>query len=710
MSDAKTALQQGDWGRAARLFEEEGALKQAADLHHKLLDLPNAARLYLACGDVVTALACAVGANNRALELDTLRAALAVSTSMQASAAASEMERRQRLDLAAPLWDAAGEPEHAATAYEGCGQLATAARRWLTVGNHRTAGQLLERHLEGAPEDLQARLELGTVLARFGRHDAATPLLRKAAVDPRLADTALRRLALSFAAQGHPHAAQRVLEELAAVAPDAPKDLLALGSLEEAVPTSREKSGLRVHSRYVLLAPRAASSLGDSYLAYDEFEDRRVLLTLFKPAVAQSQALRRFAGTARAANALDSPLLVPLVEFNLAAGFVVTALPAGQPLEAWIKQGGPPAPGAVVMGVADTLWQLHRRGLVHGALNLASIHATLAGGTQLTETGAGQLLTLRETESQGLQTSLATLSPEVVGGQEPGAPADQFALAALTYFLATGHWPQPSQSPRYQPPSQLGAPATLDMALERALSARPADRWPDVRVFQEHLPQALVLAHRHSLAPTPVATVARGERFEPVGPTRVLGPLVWVHLRDTVLDRDVAQASGTAEAMAFLRALADVPFGSDRVLELQEDLTRALVLCAAAPPPSNEDAWLHVARALAAVHRAGLAFGSTLEARLAQGPRLRVVDFPPAEPGDRPEQEADVGTLAQRITHALGLAPPSGIRDAASLAEWLAESRASRAAMVASQAGAQWVSTPGDALQAALAQLRLEST
>ena len=97
------------------------------------------------------------------------------------------------------------------------------------------------------------------------------------------------------------------------------------------------------------------------------------------------------------------------------------------------------------------------------------------------------------------------MAPEQAAGttEEIDHRADQFALAAVSYRLLTGHQPFTgvdaaalihqvlNETPR--PPSQwtpaLGA--EVDAVIARGMSKRPADRYPDVMGFADALRDAL---------------------------------------------------------------------------------------------------------------------------------------------------------------------------------------------------------------------------
>lgn len=692
---AEAAQQQGDWARAAHLWEDAGEPGRAAELYARLLQFADAARAHLAAGQLTRGVLAAARAGSVEAEGHALDHARRHGDPATLAATARALEDLGRTDLAAPLWDAAGDVESAARAHEAAGQLHTAARRWLACGNHRNAGVLLERHLLTHPTDAAAMLELGTVLGRFGKHDNAAVLFRRAASDTRLTEAALRRLAVTFWAQGHPHAAERVLEELAEVAPHAPRDMLTLAALEREPAGGTERAGTRIDRRYLLVRPLSAGSLGDTYLAHDEFTDRRVQLTLFRPSVVQSHALRQYAAVRHAAQSLALPELVALLEFNLAQGFVASALPSGVPLEEALRRGLVTQPDRVVRAVGTALEALHRRGLHHGALHPGCVHVSDVGLVQVGDVGAGLLLALRETESLGLDSALATLAPEVVGGGMPGPPADQYALAAITYRLVAGAWPASSTSPRYRPVQDPVANA----ALVRALSSIPSERFPTVAAFLGALPQVTGTVAR-SLPPN-VEAAPQGPRLQHDAPPQVAGMVRWQPHTDTTLGRRVWVASGAPGSLAAFRVVAPLVGGLQRVLELSLDASRAVFDEPVRTPGMDPHQALlllaQAARALETLHAQALSLGEHRTRHLtAEGPPVLLWHgLPPPSAGGAAEQALDVARLRSL---AVPLLPPGTVApEAASagpLAAWLA---AQAQQGVAADAARRWDAAGGRA-------------
>lgn len=620
------ALVAGDWARAAAMLREAGRWAEAGQVEERMLEFTAAAESYLHAGQPDAALRCGLRAGNRMLEARVMEEVLRDLSPTRLLNVRTLLQQARRADLLARVLEAAGETEAAAHAREQGGDLAGAARLWLSVGNHRQAGRLLEAHLQASPSDTQAMLELGGILCGFARFDGAAAWLRRASFNPELAGASLRRLALCLAEAGHPHGAERVLEELRVSTPSA--DLASLAALGR---TTHGQS-TRVARRYLLLSPRAASSLGDSYLAQDELEDRRVQLTLFRPAIAKADALQAFARMARAASAVEVPHLLRVVEVNLPEAFMVTALPRGRSLEEWLEQGDLPPVDATLRAVGRALEALHRRGLFHGALNLTNIHCTHEAEVEVAEVGGGLLAGLRETESAGLQASLSLVAPEVMAGAPAGPAADQYALAGVVYRLVTGVLPQPAHSPRWRAPSQLVAVArSLDEPLTRALSPRPQERFATITQFLDALPPDVgrwSQPPRRRTAPTLAALPS--QRFHGTeGSAVTVDGVQWQRAVDTWLGREVALGLARPGALGCLGAFAEAAAGVDPIMELDAARSRCVVEVAR-PWPAGGTAdemalgLTEVGMALAALHASGWTLGPPHPARLSSSLPVRL--------------------------------------------------------------------------------------
>ena len=119
----------------------------------------------------------------------------------------------------------------------------------------------------------------------------------------------------------------------------------------------------------------------------------------------------------------------------------------------------------------------------------------------------GQLLLLPEQAAllpgvprQRLPVEAIPLAPELRGSGAVDGRADQFALAALVYWLLGGRWPEVAcagtgESTRYVPLASFmaGLPAGWDGVLARALAPQPAARFTALSEWRQALHQPLGL-------------------------------------------------------------------------------------------------------------------------------------------------------------------------------------------------------------------------
>ena len=167
-------------------------------------------------------------------------------------------------------------------------------------------------------------------------------------------------------------------------------------------------------------------------------------------------------------------------------------------LLSWVAEHGP-VEGVTILAWLEQLIAatrgLQRRGMQGLWLDPRSI---------LLDDG-GRLLLLPEHAAllpgvprQPLPEHALPLAPEVRAGQALDGRADQFALAALVYWLVCGRWPEVAQvdaghNSRYVPLAQFAVrvPSGWDGVLARALAPRPQARFDALSEFQQALQQPL---------------------------------------------------------------------------------------------------------------------------------------------------------------------------------------------------------------------------
>ena len=207
------------------------------------------------------------------------------------------------------------------------------------------------------------------------------------------------------------------------------------------------------------------------YLAWDG-ADRPVTLK----AVARQQlgpAADRFARAAETAMQLEHSHILPPFRFGGSEQFVwyATKRVDGRSLESMLETVGSLELSTCVRileQVASALDHAHRRGLGHGGLRSDCVIVGANEWVQVSDFMVGGVF---------------QLPPDEVRASEPGPRADQYALAALAYECLTG------TPARDAPPlsrlldGRSDIPLHVSQALRRAVSSRPAERFPTVLDF-----------------------------------------------------------------------------------------------------------------------------------------------------------------------------------------------------------------------------------
>lgn len=206
------------------------------------------------------------------------------------------------------------------------------------------------------------------------------------------------------------------------------------------------------------------------YLAWDG--DRPLTLK----AVAHQQlgaAADRFARAAKAAMQLEHSHIVPPSRFGCTDHFAwyATKRVDGRSLDTMLETVGALELATCVRileQVASALDHAHRRGLSHGGLR-----------SDCVVVGANDWVQV----SDFLVAGVLQVPPDEARASEPGPRADQYALAALAFECLTGTPVRdaPPLSRLLEERSEI--PLHVSQALRRALSSRPAERFPTVLDF-----------------------------------------------------------------------------------------------------------------------------------------------------------------------------------------------------------------------------------
>ncbi|TKD03534.1 serine/threonine-protein kinase [Polyangium fumosum] len=281
--------------------------------------------------------------------------------------------------------------------------------------------------------------------------------------------------------------------------------------------------------RYVIEAPLGEGGMGDVYQARDTRLERRVALKLLrKQGTAEPEAWQRAEGRmlreARAAAALSHPNTVAIYDIGELDGapYLAMEFVDGVSLRQLIAAGTTSSRRlGWLVDVARALSAAHREGIVHRDIKPENVMLRDDGAIKVLDFGIARrmrvgLSTRGSTPGEddldppsnpksdtltgeGMMVGTpAYMAPEQLRGDAVDARIDQFGWGVLAYELLTGEVPFGpgldgvrllSAILADDPPSLDGiVPATVERTLRRAVSKRPADRFPSM----DHVIETLV--------------------------------------------------------------------------------------------------------------------------------------------------------------------------------------------------------------------------
>ncbi|MGE5198821.1 MAG: protein kinase domain-containing protein, partial [Rhodospirillaceae bacterium] len=247
--------------------------------------------------------------------------------------------------------------------------------------------------------------------------------------------------------------------------------------------------------RFKLLHQIGAGVLGPVFRTHDAGHERLVAVKAFtldltpEQAAALAAELGRLAGLGIDAPCVAAPIAAGIEDL---VPYIAVAYVSGESLDAAIRQYGPaPAGDAIrlVAHVADALDAAAHAGVHHGSLHPRDIIVT-PGETHVTGLGVAQAL-----ERVGLHGPVRRpyVAPEREGGDEWGAAADIYALAAIAYEVLTGRRALPGTEQPLPGLSDLRVhdAAALREVIEAALDPDPGRRPSRARDFAAGFASAL---------------------------------------------------------------------------------------------------------------------------------------------------------------------------------------------------------------------------
>jgi eukaryotic-like serine/threonine-protein kinase len=263
---------------------------------------------------------------------------------------------------------------------------------------------------------------------------------------------------------------------------------------------------------YEIVGRLGAGGMGEVYRARDTRLDRDVAIKILPAEFTNDPDRRaRFEREARAVAAVNHPHIVTLYEVGTseAGPYLVLEKIEGRSLGELIRTGPVSIRRLVSLAaqIADGLAKAHGAGIVHRDLKPNNIMVTDDGVAKILDFGLAKMAwpeldawrtdadtTLaRDTESGLILGTLGYLSPEQAAGRPADFRADQFALGALLYELATGTRPfrratmaeSLTATIREEPASlrskRADLPAPFCWIVERCLAKDPDERYASTR-------------------------------------------------------------------------------------------------------------------------------------------------------------------------------------------------------------------------------------
>jgi eukaryotic-like serine/threonine-protein kinase len=482
------AAARGDLASAAQLFERACNFGAAADAFERAGATSRALELWVLAGNTTAAERC-LNALDAIRDRDLLvQSALNLAARADHAWAANCYALVEDWPTAAAQFDRASKPEQAAACLERSGDVVGAAR-------------MLEVWIRKQPDLPVLRIQLGRLLLKFGKTEAAVRHLQRATPEDR--PEALALLAEAFGMLGLDEARRLALTELAA-----------LGGVQ-AMPIEREKTAVavRIFGRYVLLREVAETPTARLLECEDAVRQQRVALKIFASVAARGggrDALARFEREVRALSSLDHPNVVGLTDYIAEGPAIAMEWMSGGTLETLLQTSivTPRRAIEIACALLSALAEAHRLGIIHRDLKPANVLFDAAGTAKLGDFGVSHLGDLSATATAAVVGSRGYMSPEQRMGTPATARSDVYGVGALLLEMLTGLPPADGDAETKRPSAaHRDLDANHDTAvlcmLAHEPSARPdgalaarslltALRWPDIlqQVAVRELPAA----------------------------------------------------------------------------------------------------------------------------------------------------------------------------------------------------------------------------
>ena len=247
--------------------------------------------------------------------------------------------------------------------------------------------------------------------------------------------------------------------------------------------------------------------LGQVHAAFDTVLQRNVAIKSLRPELLNdTNFVDRFRVEATSLARLNHPNITTIYSLipegkNL---YMVMELVRGHTLDDILKKRNAPIEVreclAIIAQAADGLSYAHSMGVIHRDIKPANLMVAENGVLKIMDFGIARVRgSQRLTRTGSIVGTLAYMAPEQLRGEEGDESCDLYSLAIVLYEMLSGAPPfsatseydlmqaQINQRPDRLMPRVPGLETGVESALMRALSKKPAQRFPSVRAFSDAL-------------------------------------------------------------------------------------------------------------------------------------------------------------------------------------------------------------------------------
>lgn len=238
--------------------------------------------------------------------------------------------------------------------------------------------------------------------------------------------------------------------------------------------------------------------MGTVYFAYDQ--SLKIPVAVKENLSSDPEAERQFRREAELLAGLRHPNLPRVTDHFLLEErqYLVMDFIEGEDLRVRAQQQPPTVEEVLTWmdAVCDALTYLHTRlpPVIHRDVKPANLKLQPDGTVVLVDFGMAKLFDHEQTSTGARGLTPGFSPPEQYGAQRTDARSDQYSLASTVYFLLTGQRPYDSIERMIENTDLKSAqsidptiPKHINTALNRALSLKQDDRFPDIESFQAAL-------------------------------------------------------------------------------------------------------------------------------------------------------------------------------------------------------------------------------